>query len=101
MLPSAFTSLIALLIIDAFGICVVGNITVGDNSRIGAGSVVIDDVPQDSTVVGIPGKVVHQRIMVDGQLQHNRIPDPITCQLNRMKYEIVDLKQQFEDLKNN
>ena len=83
------------------GAKVLGNITVGNNSRIGAGSVVIDDVPDDSTVVGIPGKIVHQRIMVDGQLQHNRIPDPITCQLNRMKYELVDLKHQVEELKNN
>jgi len=81
------------------GAKVLGNITIGDNSRIGAGSVVIDDVPEDSTVVGIPGKVVHQRIMVDGQLQHNRIPDPITCQLNRMKYEIVDIQQQIDEIK--
>lgn len=82
------------------GAKVLGNIKIGDNSRIGAGSVVIDDVPADSTVVGIPGKIVHQRIMVDGQLQHNRIPDPVTCSLNRMKYELVELRQQIDELKN-
>ncbi len=75
---------------------VLGNITVGDNSRIGAGSVVVDDVPENSTVVGIPGKIVHQRVIVDGQLQHNRIPDPITCQLNRMKYEILEIKERLD-----
>ena len=83
------------------GAKVLGNITIGDNSRIGAGSVVIDNVPEDSTVVGIPGKIVHQRVMVDGQLQHNRIPDPVTCQLNRLKYEVVELKQEIDELKNN
>ena len=30
---------------------------------------------------------------------HNRIPDPVTCQLNRMKYEIQDIKEQVEELK--
>lgn len=74
------------------GAKVLGNITIGENSRIGAGSVVIYDVPDDSTVVGIPGKIVHQRVLVQGQLMHNRIPDPVTCQLNRLKYEIQELK---------
>lgn len=83
------------------GAKVLGNITVGENSRIGAGSVVIDDVPADSTVVGIPGKVVHQRIMIDGQLLHNRIPDPITCSLNRLKYEVADIKEQIEKIQDN
>lgn len=80
------------------GAKVLGNITIGDNSRIGAGSVVIDNVPEDCTVVGIPGKIVHQRILVDGQLQHNRIPDPVTCQLNRLKYEVIDLRQRIEEI---
>ena len=81
------------------GAKVLGNIEIGENSRVGAGSVVIDNVPADCTVVGIPGRVVHQKVMVDGQLQHNRIPDPISCQLNRLKYEIIDLKQKMEDNK--
>ncbi len=83
------------------GAKVLGNIAIGENSRIGAGSVVIDDVPADSTVVGIPGKVVHQRIMIDGQLLHNRIPDPITCSLNRLKYEVADIKEQIEKIQDN
>ncbi len=79
------------------GAKVLGDIEIGENSRVGAGSVVIDNVPADCTVVGIPGRVVHQKVMVDGQLQHNRIPDPISCQLNRLKYEIVELKQKLEE----
>lgn len=77
------------------GAKVLGNITIGKNSRIGAGSVVIDDVPECCTVVGVPGRVVHQQVEVQGQLMHNRIPDPITCQLNRMTYEIREIREKL------
>ncbi len=82
------------------GAKVLGNIVIGSNSRIGAGSVVIDDVPENSTVVGIPGRVVQQKVYVEGQLLHNRIPDPVSCQLNRLKYEIQELREQICELKN-
>lgn len=83
------------------GAKVLGNIEIGDYSNIGAGSVVIDNVPEHSTVVGIPGRIVKQKQYVQGQLQHNRIPDPVTCELNRLKYEIQDLKEEIVKLKNN
>ena len=83
------------------GAKILGNILIGTGARIGAGSVVIDTVPEYSTVVGIPGKVVQQKVCVDGQLQHNRIPDPITCKLNRMQYEILELKEEIKILKEN
>ncbi|MFA6989607.1 MAG: serine O-acetyltransferase [Candidatus Gastranaerophilaceae bacterium] len=75
------------------GAKVLGNIKIGNNVRVGAGSVVINDVPENSTVVGVPGRVAVQQIEKDGQLQHNRIPDPLQCNLNRLKYEIQDIKQ--------
>lgn len=83
------------------GAKVLGNILIGTGARIGAGSVVIDSVPEHSTVVGIPGRIVQQKVYIDGQLQHNRIPDPISCELNRLKYELVDLKNEFKKLKEN
>lgn len=86
-------------IVVGSGAKVLGNIEIGSNSRIGAGSVVVDSVPENSTVVGIPGRIVRQKLLIQGQLMHNRIPDPITCQLNRLKYEIQDLKEQIEELK--
>ena len=82
-------------VIVGAGAKILGNLTIGENSRIGAGSVVVEDVPQNSTVVGIPGRVVHQSIMVNGQLQHNRMPDPIKCQLNRLTYEVKEIKEQL------
>ncbi len=77
------------------GAKVLGNITIEDNSNIGAGSVVIDNVPEHSTVVGIPGRIVQQRFFVQGQLLHNKIADPVTCQLNRLTYELKELKDRL------
>ena len=79
------------------GAKVLGNIIIGANVRIGAGSVVVDNVPPHSTVVGIPGRVVIQRYSEpNGELQHNRIPDPITCELRRLSYEVKELYEKIE-----
>lgn len=75
------------------GAKILGNITIGENSRIGAGSVVVDNVPQYSTVVGIPGRVVKRVNEVNGELHHNRIPDPISCEIRRLTYEIKELQE--------
>lgn len=75
------------------GAKVLGNIVIGDYVRIGAGSVVIDNVPENSTVVGVPGRVVHRMVSdKNGVLMHNRIPDPICCEINKLKAEIEILK---------
>lgn len=80
-------------VIVGAGAKVLGNITIGDNVRIGAGSVVVEDVPESSTVVGVPGRVVHRAITdSQGNLMHNRIPDPIKCEINKLKAEIELLK---------
>ena len=81
-------------VIIGAGAKILGNITIGDNTRIGAGSVVVDNVPEHCTVVGVPGRIVQQKVITqDGILMHNRIPDPIKCELNRLKYEIQELKE--------
>ncbi len=86
-------------VIIGAGAKILGNITIGDNTRIGAGSVVVDNVPEHCTVVGIPGRIVQQKFVNhEGILMHNRIPDPIKCELNRMKYELQDLKEKVEKL---
>ncbi len=81
------------------GAKVLGNITIGDYSNIGAGSVVINNVSEHCTVVGIPGRIVKQKRYVQGELQHNRIPDPITSEIKRLKYEIKELKKEIKELK--
>ncbi|OGN91153.1 MAG: serine O-acetyltransferase [Chloroflexi bacterium RBG_13_46_14] len=59
------------------GAIVLGAVTVGDNARIGAGSVVIKSVPPNTTVVGIPGKVVEDRQQQAIDLEHGILPDPV------------------------
>lgn len=84
-------------VIVGAGAKILGNITIGDNVRIGAGSVVIEDVPESSTVVGIPGRIVH-RTVVDkqGNLMHNRIPDPVRCEINKLRAEVEIIKEQMQ-----
>ncbi len=85
-------------IVVGSGAKVLGNIEIGSNSRIGAGSVVVDSVPENSTVVGIPGRIVKQKLLIQGQLMHNRIPDPVMCQLNRLKYELQDVRERLDEI---
>lgn len=59
--------------------CVLGNISIGDNVRIGSGSVVIKDVPANATVVGVPGRIIERSKNKDHKvmLDHGQLPDPI------------------------
>jgi serine O-acetyltransferase len=59
------------------GASVLGPVVVGDNVKVGAGSVVVKDVPPNSTVVGIPAKIVHREGGPLIDLQHDDLPDPI------------------------
>lgn len=90
-------------VIVGAGAKVLGNITIGNNVRIGAGSVVVENVPEYATVVGIPGRVVIQKVPdANGTLMHNRIPDPIMCKINRLTYEVKEIKEQLNsEHKNN
>ena len=83
-------------IVVGSGAKILGNITIGDNARIGAGSVVVNDVPENSTVVGIPGRIIALKGDKLNQLQHNRMPDPVTCALNRLTYEIKEIKDHLK-----
>lgn len=83
-------------VIVGAGAKVLGNITLGDYVRVGAGSVVVEDVPEYSTVVGVPGRIVQKKFRdKNGVLLHNRIPDPIKCELNRLKYEVQELREKI------
>ncbi|WP_153007719.1 serine O-acetyltransferase [Bacillus coahuilensis] len=82
----------------AAGAKVLGSITVGENSKIGAGSVVLKDVPPNSTVVGIPGTVVIQDgVRVKKDFNHSDLPDPIAERCSEMEREIQELRQQLKE----
>ncbi len=78
------------------GATVLGNILVGKNSNIGAGSVVIGNVPENATVVGIPGRTVLERVFVQGQLMHNKIPDPVSKELENIKAQLQELQEKSQ-----
>ncbi len=88
------------------GAKVLGNITIGDHVKIGAGSVVIHSVPDHSTVVGVPGRIVrrHGVPLTDAEvLEHGRLPDPeaqaieeLTRRIERLEDELQVLRQQTE-----
>ena len=68
------------------GAKILGPLTIGENSKVGANSVVIRDVPPNSTVVGIPGSVVPGDIFPSySGLDHNKLPDPISPLIERVK----------------
>lgn len=77
---------------------VLGNITIGKNVRIGAGSVVLKDVPESSTVVGVPGKIVKQCGVRVDDLKHDDLPDPFKDAIACMEEEIKALKARIEQL---
>jgi serine O-acetyltransferase len=80
------------------GAKVLGNITIGDHARIGAGSVVIHPVPENSTVVGIPGKVVRSRAGADEQLEHGKLPDPEGQAIADLSRRVAELEEQLKTL---
>ena len=80
------------------GAKVLGNITIGDHVKIGAGSVVIRPVPDHSTVVGVPGRVVRTRTgMVEDELEHGKLPDPEGQALEDLSRRVEQLEQLIRD----
>ncbi len=82
------------------GAKVLGAITVGENTRIGAGSVVVRDVGADSTVVGIPGRVVHQSGVRINPLAHSALPDAEATIIRNLMERIDYLESQVRVLNN-
>jgi serine O-acetyltransferase len=84
-------------VLVATGAKILGSISIGKNSKVGAGSVVLQDVPPNSTVVGIPGRVVIQNgIRIGKDLDHSNLPDPVADRLSQLDFEIQTLKEEIE-----
>jgi serine O-acetyltransferase len=78
------------------GAKILGPLTIGEYSKIGANSVVIRDVPANSTVVGIPGSVIsREEFPVYTGLEHNKLPDPVAPLLERIK----ELEERINELR--
>lgn len=80
------------------GAKVLGAITIGSNTRIGAGSVVVKDVDADCTVVGIPGRVVHQSGARVNPLAHSALPDAEASIIRNLMQRIDELENAMESI---
>jgi serine O-acetyltransferase len=84
------------------GAKILGPFTVGDNAMVGAGSVVIRSVPPNSTVVGVPAKVVfqkgRQRDVEKVDLDHHLLPDPAQAAINELLQRIEVLEEEVKKL---
>lgn len=83
------------------GAKVLGAITIGTNTRIGAGSVVVRDVESDCTVVGIPGRVIHQSGVRINPLAHSALPDAEARVIRNLMERIDQLEDQIRSLQEN
>jgi serine O-acetyltransferase len=80
------------------GAKILGDITVGSHTKIGAGSVVIHSVPDNSTVVGVPGRVVRTGVDAGGDLEHGNLPDPEGQLIDELTRRIEQLEAQVRML---
>lgn len=92
-------------VVVSSGAKVLGSLNIGDNVKIGAGSVVLRDVPDNCTVVGVPGKIVKQngrKVKTVGDdiidLRHNVLPDPVGEMMVNLQKRIVHLEKQIAEL---
>jgi len=89
-------------VIIGAGAKVLGPITVGDNARIGSNAVVLDAVPANTTVVGVPARPVERRAPLPGSNQAAEFdpygmpcddsPDPLQCELENLRAELAELQ---------
>ncbi len=92
-------------VVISAGARILGSFKVGDNSKIGAGSVVIKPVPPNSTVVGVPGKVVVRNgvniadwDMSSIDLQHSQLPDPVAEMILCLQRKVERMEKRIHDL---
>ncbi|MBE9036794.1 serine O-acetyltransferase [aff. Roholtiella sp. LEGE 12411] len=82
------------------GAKVLGNILIGDRVRVGAGSVVLRDVPSDRTVVGVPGRIISPKESASlCPLEHGKLPDVEATVISSLLWRIEQLEQQLQTLR--
>jgi serine O-acetyltransferase len=81
------------------GAKILGGIKIGDNVKIGANSVVLKSVPPNSTVTGVPGRVIKTvgDRMPDTTMDHINLPDPIADRFEALEREIIELRKKLDN----
>jgi serine O-acetyltransferase len=82
------------------GAIVIGNINIGKDAKIGAGAVVLKDVPSQSTVVGVPGKVAYEDKKQEVNSQYQNLPDPVDETLKLILEKQEKIEEELRILKN-
>jgi serine O-acetyltransferase len=80
------------------GATILGPITIGDNVRVGAGSVVVKSVPPNSTVVGVPAKMVQRTGVTTIDLHHEELPDPVVNAFIDMCHGLSEMDYRLEQI---
>ena len=82
------------------GAKVIGSFTIGENSKIGAGSVVLEEVPPNCTVVGVPGRIVKMdnKKVPRSDMDQIHLPDPVLHDIRELQQENIQLHKQLEDM---
>jgi serine O-acetyltransferase len=80
------------------GAKILGGIRVGDNVKIGANSVVLKSVPANSTVIGVPARIIKTEggRVPDATMDHINIPDPIADRFALLEHELIELRKKLE-----
>jgi len=82
------------------GAKIIGGFKIGDGSRIGAGSVVVREVPTNSVVVGVPGRVTYrdgQRVAGGIDLDQTDLPDPVSKAIEQLVGELETMRKKIEE----
>lgn len=85
-------------VVISTGAKVLGPFRVGNNCKIGAGSVVLEEIPDNSTVVGIPGKIVRRGAPAVQDLKQVDLPDPIAVEMECLRRRIVWLENKLRSM---
>jgi serine O-acetyltransferase len=80
------------------GAKILGGIKIGDNVKIGANSVVLKSVPSNSTVTGVPGRIIKTEgdRLPEATMDHTNMPDPIVDRFEALERELIELRKQVE-----
>ena len=84
------------------GAKILGSFTIGENAKIGAGSVVLEEVPPNCTVVGVPGRIVRMgnQKMPRVDLDQIHLPDPVLNDIRELQNRNIQLQKELEEMEN-
>ena len=86
-------------VVVGVGAKILGGITIGDNVKIGANSVVLKSVPPNSTVIGVPARIIKSQgeRLPDATMDHTNMPDPTADRFAALELELIELRKKLDN----